>query len=240
MDKVFFQTLTDVCHDHLIYNSKKIYSYLKKRGMTDETIKEYKLGAFPKDLRFLFNKIHPEELLRRGIIYRADKSPFSMYPVVIPIRDTFGNPVAIGCRTLKSDDERKELGIPKYRNSVYSKTSTLFALDKAVPFIRKANRVFVVEGYFDAITAHQFGMKNVVATCGTMFSSRQLTILSRYTDNICILFDNDEPGRANADKVLNKFVNNEFVKLTCAFTPDKYKDLDEYFRSGGSLDYFEV
>jgi len=83
-------------------------------------------------------------------------------------------------------------------------------------------------------------MKNVVATCGTLFSTRQLMILSRYTDNICILFDNDEPGMINAKKVQDKFKNNELAKVLCGNTPKKYKDLDEFFTSGGSVDYFEI
>lgn len=234
---MFYEKLTNVCHD-LLPQHKQLRIYLKNRGITKQTIDDYKLGAFPPDLRDLFGKLSAEELRNHGIVYKADKSPFLQYPLVIPIRDASGQPIAIGCRTLMSEEERKKVGIPKYRNSVYSKSSYLFGLDRAISDIRKKNKAFVVEGYFDAISAHQAGMKNVVATCGTLFSSRQLTILSRYTDQVCILFDNDEAGRYNAGIVKDKFANNEFVSISCAFTPNKYKDLDEYLTNGGSLDYF--
>ena len=239
MNHVFYDKLADVCHSFL-KRDRDICSYLTKRGMTAQTINDYKLGSFPKDLRDLFNYIHPAELKEQNIVYCADRSPFSLYPLVIPIRDTSGKSVAIGCRTLLTEDRRKELGIPKYRNSGYHKTSFLFGLDKAAEEIRRQDKVFVVEGYFDAISAHQYGMRNVVATCGTLFSRRQLIILSRYTDNVCILFDNDAPGRDNSKLVQDKFADNGYVKLTCAFTPDGYKDLDEYLTSGGTLDYFRV
>ncbi len=205
--------------------------------LKDETIKSYKLGAFPKDLRALFKYIHPEELKKQNIIWQADKSPFKFFPVVIPIRNVEGKSIAIGCRTLLDDIKRDELGIPKYRNSNYQKTSYLFGLDKAFQHIRNKNQVFVVEGYFDVITAHQNNMMNVVATCGTMFSNRQLSVLSRYTDNICLLFDNDEAGRTSAKRVLDKFHSTILTaNFSCKFTPDGFKDLDEYFFKGESLE----
>jgi DNA primase len=179
----------------------------------------------------------PEELKKQSIIVNASHSPFKLYPIVIPVRNVSGKSIAIGCRTLVSEEKRKQLGIPKYRNSIYKKTSHLFGLDMSVSDIRKANKVFVVEGYFDAITAHQAGIKNVVATCGTIFSERQLIILSRYTENICLLFDNDDAGRRSAKKVIEKLrYFDDSIKLTCSYTPDGYKDLDEYIKNGGSMD----
>ena len=242
MDKTFFEKLTSVCHNLLLDNDNLIHYLKEGRGMTDKTIETYSLGAFPKDLRDLYNKhdMDPEELRKQNIIVNANHSPFKMYPIVIPIRNTSGQSIAIGCRTLLSDEKRKEMGIPKYRNSTYKKTSHLFGLDNATNAIRLSNKVFVVEGYFDCITAHQNSILNVVATCGTMFSERQLIILSRYTENICLLFDNDNPGKMGAKKVMQKLNNfDENIHLTCAFTPDGYKDLDEYLRKGGNMQIFD-
>lgn len=237
MSSLFFEKLTDACHD-LLLKDNSIYGYLTNRGLKDETIRSYKLGAFPKDLRYLFKYVHPEELKKQNIIWQADKSPFKLFPVVIPIRNVEGQSIAIGCRTLLDDTKRDELGIPKYRNSNYSKTSYLFGLDKAFSYIREMDQVFVVEGYFDVITAHQNGMMNVVATCGTMFSYRQLAVLARYTNNVCLLFDNDAAGRSSAKRVLDKLnYTNMDISLSCKFTPDGFKDLDEYLVKGGSLEF---
>jgi DNA primase len=236
-DLVFFEKLVNACHD-LLPTSKKAHDYLIQRGITEATINEYKLGFFPTRLKNLYNYVHPEELREKGIITNASESPFTNNNLVIPIKDATGRPIAIGGRSLLGDVERKELGIPKYRNSSFNKGSYLFGLDKAKDAIRGANRAFVVEGYFDCISAHQRGHKNVVAGLGTAFTYRQLLILSRYTDNICILFDNDEAGKYNAKRVLDQFAETGLAKLSCAFTPDGYKDLDEYLTRGGTWDYF--
>ena len=238
---MFFEQLTNVCHKLLLENDDLI-SYLKDgRGMTNETIETYQLGAFPSDLRDLYNKYDMDavELRKQNIIVNANHSPFKLYPIVIPIRNTAGKSIAIGCRTLLSEERRKELGVPKYRNSTYKKTSHLFGLDRATNTIRKANKVFVVEGYFDAISAHQSNILNVVATCGTMFSERQLIILSRYTENVCLLFDNDNAGRLNAKRIMQKLGNfSADIHLTCTFTPESYKDLDEFLQRGGDFKIF--
>lgn len=238
INEVFFDRLSSACNDFL-KNDKRILEYLKNnRKMSDETIKNYCLGAFPKDLRVLYSKynMNPVELKQNNIIWNASKSQFSLYPIVIPIRNACGNTIAIGCRTLLSEDNRKKIGIPKYRNSNYKKTAYLFGLDKAKEEIRNENCVFVVEGYFDVITAHQNGIKNVVATCGTMFSERQLSNLSRYCDNVCLLFDNDSAGRRSAGLLLDKYSNfDSSINISCKFVPDGYKDLDEYLLDGGSF-----
>jgi len=240
MGDLFFEKLTDACH-HLLMSHDSLLGYLKeKRGLQKSTIKTYKLGAFPRDLRKFDTWMCPKELRERGIIWDAGKSPFQMYPIVVPINDVQGKPVAIGCRTLLSDEKREQIGIPKYRNSVYTKTSFLFGLDRAVEYIREKDKVFVVEGYFDQITPYQHGIRNVVATCGTIFSHRQMSILSRYTGNIVLLFDNDKPGHLSARRVKKKLeeVEHEGVELTYEFVPDGYKDLDEYLRKGGDASLF--
>ena len=238
----FFNHLADVCH-RLLLDNDDLMRYLRDgRKMTDRTIKTYKLGAFPTDLRDLYSKhdMNPKELREQGIIINADYSSFKLYPIVIPVRDLSGKCIAIGCRTLLSEEKRKERGIPKYRNSVYKKTSHLFGLDTAIEAIRQLDKVFVVEGYFDAIQAQQHGMSNVVATCGTMFSEKQLITLARYTENICLLFDNDDPGRRSAKKIMDKFRNFDgSIKLIYAFTPNGHKDLDEYLSNGGDMKYFD-
>jgi DNA primase len=241
MQDTFFDELTSVCHNLLLDNQALMHYLRNHRGISDETIKKYRLGAFPKDLRDLYDRysLDPVQLREKEIVWNADQSQFKLYPVVIPVTNINNNVVAIGCRTLLTEERRKNMGIPKYRNSKYKKTAYLFGLDKAYSSIRKNDIVFVVEGYFDVLMAHQNGISNVVATCGTMFSERQLVILSRYTKKICLLFDNDKPGRISAKKVMSKLDNysNE-VSLMCKFTPEGYKDLDEYLRKGGSSKLF--
>lgn len=241
---ILFRRLADVCND-LLYKHNKIYSYYKNRNIKASTIKEYNLGVFPKDFRLLFQNLNPEELREAGVIWNASEGPFknkkSYHPIVIPIKNANGDTIAIGCRTLMSEDKRKSLGVPKYLNTSYQKGAYVYGLDKAVDAIRKEDQVFVVEGYFDVISCHQAGIKNVVATCGTAFGILQLITLSRYTNNVCLLFDNDAPGHESARRTIRDLSNNPLiaVNLTHRFTPKGYKDIDEYLCHGGDLNFFK-
>ena len=234
----FFERLTDVCH-MLLKDNAVLLDYLKARKITAKTIKEYKIGAFPNDLRDLYNRygLDAKELRERGIIWNADQSQFKHYPLVLPIRDVWGKTIAIGCRTVMGDVERKELGLSKYLNSVYKKTHHLFGLCSAVDEIRKQDKVYITEGYMDCITSQQNGHKNVVATLGTIFSERQLILLSRYTKNLCVIFDSDDPGRRASSRVVSKFAGyDEGVKLSYAFVPSGAKDIDEWLVGGGKME----
>lgn len=233
MGSLFYERLSEACHNMLLKNDKMLRYLREKRKISEKSIRYYKIGAFPKKLRLLTSQVSWDELIENNIIWNAEKSPFKHHPLIIPIKDVFGNTIAIGGRSLYSDSKREESGIPKYYNSKYPKTSHLFGLDKAIEAIRFFNKVFVVEGYFDVISAHQQGYKNVVATCGTIFSPRQMILLSRYTSNIVLLFDNDAPGKISSDRVrkrLDKF-EHDGVNISYSFTPEGYKDLDEFLSS---------
>lgn len=239
----FYGRLANVLHNHLLYSDEclELRKYLlRTRGLSKDTVLSHKIGAFFNDLRELAKHIEWGELVEHGIIWNASNSPFDQYPIVVPINDVYGQPVAIGCRTLLSNDEREKLGLPKYRNSVYSKTSHLFGLDRAIEAIRKTGKAVVVEGYFDTLTAHQNDILNVVATCGTIFSHRQLVLLSRYAKHIVLLFDNDSPGRVSSERVRKKLENIDHsgVELSYMFTPEGYKDLDEFILKGGDIQEF--
>ena len=111
MSSLFFEKLTDACHD-LLLKDNSIYSYLKDRGLKDETISSYKLGAFPKDLRNLFKYVHPEELKKQNIIWQADKSPFKLFPVVIPIRNIDGHWFTFSFRLFLPRPAASGIGFP--------------------------------------------------------------------------------------------------------------------------------
>ena len=123
-NKSFFDELTNVCHRLLLENEGLLYYLKEHRGLSNRIIDEYKLGAFPRDLRELYERynLNPVELREQNIVWNANHSQFRLYPVVIPINNVSGKTVAIGCRTLLSNDKRKQMGVPKYRNSNYKKT----------------------------------------------------------------------------------------------------------------------
>lgn len=218
--------LAEICYEQLPKN-KTISEYLKKREISQKTIDRFYLGAFPSDLRVLLKEFGDKFLTKNGIIYQADKSPFKYYPLIIPIWDVNNNFIGIGGRTMMSEEQRKATGYPKYKNSEYAKANHLFGLNYARETIREKNESIVVEGYLDVISSHQAGLTNVVATLGTYLSPRQTMLLSRYCENIKVLFDNDEPGHRAAEK-FTKRCATDGVTLKETFLPDGYKDIDEY------------
>lgn len=222
--------LVEICYDQVNKN-KLVREYLKQREITQKTIDKFYLGAFPGDLRVLLKEFDVEFLKKSGIIYQADKSPFRFYPLIIPIWDVNNNFIGIGGRTMMSEEQRKATGYPKYKNSEYAKAHHLFGLNYAKQTIREKNAAIVVEGYFDVITSHQAGLTNIVATSGTYLSARQTMLLSRYCENINVLFDNDEAGQRAAEK-FTKRCATDGVKLKEIFLPDGYKDIDEYIVNG--------
>lgn len=232
-----FQKVVEICHEQLGF-STLAKEYLLNRKISWETIKKYKIGVFPSDLRVLFSHVNPKALGAVGLVWNSYESPFKLYPIVVPIFDIYDNIIAIGCRTMLDEKKRKELGIPKYRNSIYRKGLNLFGLNIAKEHIRKNNSVFVVEGYFDQIMGYQCSVPNIVATCGTALTSKQVLLLSRYAKHIHLVFDNDEAGNLAIQKSFEKHTKDGIVLYkTCV--PPEFKDMDEYLKAHGNNNMFK-
>ena len=110
---------------------------------------------------------------------------------MFPIRDTSGHAVGLGGRLLEGEG-------PKYLNSpatpLFDKSRTLYLIDKAKGPIRKAGQAVIVEGYTDALMAHQAGFENVVASLGTALTPNQIGLLTRYANRIALAYDVDAAG----------------------------------------------
>lgn len=178
--------------------------YLERRGLTLETCERFLLGYAPDGGSALRDHLlgagfTAEDLLAAGLVIeqedrgRALRDRFRAR-VVFPIRDAAGQTLGFGGRTLLPD------GIPKYLNSpqtvLFEKGAVLYALDQARDAIRAERRAVIVEGYLDAVMAHQAGFRNVVAALGTAVSERQLAALGRLADTIVFALDPDAAGDA--------------------------------------------
>lgn len=201
---------------------KSAIEYLRDRGMSDESIKEWRIGFSPDSWRGTF-----EHLLKRGFrpadIFAAglaiDKSNnqgqgsnasaeqryYDRFRgrVMFPISDITGHVIGFGGRIFSA--ERKESGKATERNdaakyintpqtSVYNKSRVLYGLDKAKSTVAKADFCILVEGYTDVIASRQAGIKNVVSSSGTALTIEQLRLMKRYTDNLVIAYDMDLAG----------------------------------------------
>jgi len=176
--------------------------YLHARGFTDATIETYQLGWAPggwdQMTRTLGAKrdVRPDELVEVGLASPRQTARGGVYDkfrsrVIFPIRDQSGHAVGMGGRLLEGDG-------PKYLNSpatpLFDKSRTLYLIDKAKAAIRKSGQAVIVEGYTDALMAHQAGFDTVVASLGTALTPGQVALLTRYASRIVLAYDVDPAG----------------------------------------------
>lgn len=193
--------------DNLAKNSAA-HSYVISRGITEKTITSFRIGFAPAEWRGLRShleakKFSTDELVAAGLLKRSEKG--EMYDVfrgrvMFPIADSSGRIVAFSGRTL---DEKENP--PKYLNTpeteLYSKSRTLFGLDKAKSSIRNFDHAILVEGQMDLVMSHQAGFTNTVAVSGTALSENAaeenasgISLITRLSKNLKVAFDPDEAG----------------------------------------------
>ena len=183
--------------------------YLRGRGFTDEAIAKYQLGYAPGGWDTLTRQlaakrnVRADELVEVGLAQPRQSGRGGVYDrfrerVIFPIRDANGSPVGLGGRILASAAEDGGDHGPKYLNSpatpLFDKSRTLYLIDKAKGPIRKSSQAVIVEGYTDALMAHQAGFDNVVASLGTALTPGQIGLLTRYAKKIALAYDVDAAG----------------------------------------------
>lgn len=218
--------------------------YLRSRGVTDEVVERFKLGYAPNVweglLRYLtsVNKVSPQTLEHAGLVRRRPDSTtyFDLFRhrLMIPICDEQGRVIAFGGRTL-GDDQVKYLNSPE--SPIYTKGHHLFAFHLAREAIKLQDSVIVVEGYFDAVIAHQYGFQNTVATLGTALTERQAKLLVRHTESrrVYLAFDADAAGEKAMERgveTLNQIAEGVGIELRVIRVPGG-KDPDQCLRSAG-------
>ncbi|MGE5587339.1 MAG: DNA primase [Clostridia bacterium] len=213
-------------------------AYLKRRGLVDEIVAQFRLGyALPSWdalLRALAKrKIARETLLEAGLVVPG-KDPGSCYDrfrarLMFPICDPSGRVIGFGGRV--HDDS-----VPKYLNSpetaLFKKGRNLYGLHLAKDSIRRESAAVVVEGYMDAIAAHQHGFGNVVASLGTALTEEQARVLRRYAPAVVIAYDADAAG-ATATVRGMEILADAGLAVRVASLPEG-EDPDATLRRGGA------
>lgn len=174
--------------------------YVRRRGLSDETILKFQLGYAPRDWDSALTHLNQigyqsDDLIEIGCAIRNDAG--RIYDrfrdrLMIPICDERGNHIGFGARALRAGDEPKYLNSPQ--TALFDKSATLFALHLARPTIREQEVAVIVEGYMDAITAHQAGFTNVIAQMGTALTKPQLRQLSAFAKRLILALDADAAG----------------------------------------------
>jgi DNA primase len=214
-------------------------SYLKKRGLSDQTIKNWMLGFAPEDFHYLENYLaktfDKKDIESAGMIIKSDRGGyFDRFHdrVMFPIINLHGQVVGFTGRILH---DKPNTG--KYVNSpetpIYNKSNVIYGLYQGKNAIRKGDRAIVVEGNMDVIACHQVGSNQAVATSGTAMTSDQLMILQRFTNSLVFAFDSDAAGSTATKRALELALNQGFnVKIASLGTA---KDPDELIKKGIGL-----
>jgi DNA primase len=212
--------------------------YLKERGISEETAREFDLGVAPEawgTVRDFGERrgIPVQALLELGLLRQKEGGrPYDFFRdrLMFPIKDEQGKVIAFGGRTLCGDD-RMYMNSPEVPG-LYEKRRVLYGLDKAKK--ARPKRLVVVEGYMDVVVPHQAGRNEFVAALGTAFTPDQAKLARRYVDEVVILFDGDEAGAAAAQRALANLVGEQGLAVKVARLPDGM-DPDEAVRKDPAL-----
>lgn len=198
--------------------------YLEQRGLDKVAAEAFEIGLSPSDGESLKNHLireghTPEQLASAGVVRTGDDGvnhDLFRGRLMFPIRDAHGNLVGFGARSLDGSE-------PKYLNSpqgpMFDKSRLLYALDRARTDVRRDGAV-IVEGYMDAIAAHQAGFKNVVAQMGTALTEFQVDALRRLTGKMTMALDQDAAGQAATLRSLDVILENFRTKVVKHQGPD--------------------
>lgn len=213
---------------------KKAMDYLKKRGLTDETIVKFGLGysdIYRDDLyKYIKSKGYSDaDLKDSGLVRFDDKyggSDKFWNRVMFPIIDVNNRVIGFGGRVMGE-------GEPKYLNTqetpVFDKSRNLYGLNLAKK--SKRSGIIFCEGYMDVISMHQAGFDNAVASLGTALTVGQVNLIKRYTDHVYLAYDSDGAGTKAALRALE--IMQEFEMPARVISLKPYKDPDELIQAEG-------
>jgi len=182
--------------------------YLKNRGLTEKTIKEWRIGYVRDEWRSISDYLKQKgftenEIDRAGITKTEGKNTYDRFRgrIMFPIFDAAGRVIAYSGRILPALDDGKAA---KYLNSpqteVFDKSKVLYGYHAAKQAIRKFDFSVLVEGQMDLLMAHQAGFANTVASSGTALTAEHLKLLKRISNKIIMTFDGDEAGAKAAER----------------------------------------
>jgi DNA primase len=205
---------------------------LESRRVGEETARRFQLGYAPAGRGFAeYLRAKKRSLIeaQEAGLMRRDGTDFFAERLVIPIRDERGQPLAFTARTVRADEQRKYINSPE--TPAYIKGRVVFGLDLARDEIARRGHAAVMEGQFDVITAHQFGVTNTVASSGTALTEEQVRLLKRFTDELLLVFDSDRAGREASRKAAVLAAQNSM--RTRVISVPGAKDPDEFLRGAG-------
>ena len=222
---------------------KAALEYALGRGMPKSTLINFGIGYAPDSWNSMVKHLRAkgytdEELKDSGLVTVSQKNGelFDRFRdrLMFPIIDVRGNVIGFGGRIMKKDDNAA-----KYLNSpetmIFNKRKNLFGLNMAKK--SKLGYLILVEGYMDAIALHQYGFDCAVASLGTSLTEEHAVLLSKYTEQVVLIYDGDEAGQRAAQRAI-PMLEKAGLQVKVLRMKDA-KDPDEYLKKFGP-DKFKV
>ena len=213
---------------------RQCLEYVKKRGLSKAIVTRFGIGYAPDSWNALVDAMRKkgytdEELREADLVGEKNGRIYDRFRnrLMFPIIDVRGNVIGFGGRVL--DDST-----PKYLNSnetlIFNKRKNLFGMN----FAKKTKEPYMilVEGNVDVVTLHQFGFDNAVASLGTSLTEEQVTLLSRYTEQVVLTYDGDEAGQRAARRAI-PMLEKAGIKVKVLQMKDA-KDPDEFLHKFGA------
>ena len=209
-------------------------AYIQKRGLNKSIVTRFGIGYAPDSWNALVDAMKKkgytdQELRDADLVGEKNGRIYDRFRnrLMFPIIDVRGNVIGFGGRVL--DDSK-----PKYLNSnetlIFNKRKNLFGMNYAKK--TKEGYMILVEGNIDVVTLHQFGFDNAVASLGTSLTEEQVTLLSRYTEEVVLTYDSDEAGQRAAKRAI-PMLEKAGIKVKVLQMKDA-KDPDEFLHKFGA------
>ncbi|MCL2673359.1 MAG: DNA primase [Alphaproteobacteria bacterium] len=221
--------------------------YLKRRGLSPETIAKFRLGYAPSGNHiaraFPAKGFTMDDLRALGLVKARDDRPDELYDafrdrVMFPIFNAKNQPIAFGGRVLGNAE-------PKYLNSpdsaIFHKSHVLYAHNFAIGHMRQTGRALAVEGYMDVMQLHQAGINYAVAPLGTAMTQQQMALMFRSVDTPTLCFDGDSAGTNAAIRAGLRVLPllKPGKSLRFMFLP-KGLDPDDFIRQFGAFEFEQL
>ncbi|MFP4164926.1 MAG: DNA primase [Chitinispirillaceae bacterium] len=222
----------------------KVVEYFKSRDLKAETVKEFTMGYAPPGWTGLLDylrarNVSESKVVECGLAIQKDKG--RVYDrfrdrIIFPLYDLTGRIIAFAGRGLEADAQPKYLNSPE--TALYHKNRVLYGLHKARQGIREKSRILVVEGYMDYLSLYQAGIRNVVATSGTAFTTEHAHLIRRFTSRATLVFDGDRAGMSAAHKAIH--VLAPFNLEVSVLTLPGGEDPDSFVKNKGAHAFLEM
>lgn len=227
----------DVYHQYLFSKSgSSALTYLKERGLTEETLKEFQVGLAPNEWEFLLRKTRQrdftnEAIRKSGLFTKTQRGEFDRFRqrIMFPIFNASGKIIAFGGRSLDPEEDAKYLNSPE--TPLYRKSEVFYGLHKARESIRKKDVAVLVEGYMDFLQLYQAGIDHAVAVSGTSLTSQHVRRLKKFTGKVVLAYDGDDAGQAAAIRAGYQFLQGGMETRILDVPPDQ--DPDDWVREAG-------